>query len=236
MAAPKDLTGQHFGRLTVLGLDPEPYRSPAGKTTRRWRCRCDCGKELSVLTNALTGKSGTRSCGCARAEKTRKQASDLTGQRFGRLTVLRATDLPKPEPNGTRLGWLCRCDCGKEIVATSKSLHSGKLLSCGCLLSEIGRKKIKAQNVVGHYQGTTVTAIRPERKPNRNNTSGVKGVYWSEREQRWIAKICVKGKNITLGRFATKGPAIRARLAAEEQYFGPILEAYDAEHKTPPSP
>lgn len=230
MGAPKDLTGKRFGRLTVLGLDPVPYRTPSGKPIRRWRCRCDCGKELSILTNSLTGKSGTRSCGCARAESTRRLAKDLTGQRFGRLTVLRSTDLSMPESNGNRLGWLCRCDCGKEIVATSKSLHSGKFPSCGCLLSENGRKKIKEQNVVGHYQGTTITAIRPDRKLNRNNTSGVKGVYWSEREQRWIAKIGIKGKSITLGRFATKEPAIQARLAAEKQYFGPILAAYDAEH------
>ena len=73
MAAPKDLTGQRFGRLTVLRLCEEPYISPSGKKTRRWICRCDCGREISVLQNALTGKH------------------QITGQRYDRAT-LRAAD------------------------------------------------------------------------------------------------------------------------------------------------
>ena len=46
---PKDLTGQRFGRLTVLSLNPIPYRSPSGKPTRRWDCVCDCGNKVTVL-------------------------------------------------------------------------------------------------------------------------------------------------------------------------------------------
>lgn len=231
MAAPKDLTGERFGRLTVMELDPTPYLSPSGKPTRRWRCRCDCGNEVTVLTNALTGRNGTRSCGCTRSGSTRAAlAQDLTGQRFGRLTVLRATDLPEPEPNGNRLGWVCRCDCGKEIVSTGKLLHSGRVLSCGCLLTETAYRKATEQNIFGHYRGTTVTAIRPTRPPNRNNTSGAKGVYWNKREQRWIARIGIQGRAITLGRFVRKEDAIEARRKAELQYFVPIIEAYDKEH------
>lgn len=100
MAAPKDLTGQRFGRLVVICLDPTPYVSPSGKPTRRWRCRCDCGKEIVVLQNALTGKNGTRSCGCSRAEKSRAQAIDMTGKRFGRLTVIGQAELDSTLANG----------------------------------------------------------------------------------------------------------------------------------------
>ncbi len=53
-----DLTGEKYGRLTVL--------TPAENIGRRtaWLCRCECGKETVVLTSRL--RSGhTKSCGCA---------------------------------------------------------------------------------------------------------------------------------------------------------------------------
>lgn len=53
-----DLTGQRFGRLTVLGRAEE--KSSWGAV--QWRCRCDCGKETLVATGNL--KKGTQSCGC----------------------------------------------------------------------------------------------------------------------------------------------------------------------------
>lgn len=58
---------------------------------------------------------------------------DLTGQKFGKLTVIeRAEDYVFP--NGTkRIQWLCKCDCGNERKAISKFLKNGTIKSCGCL-------------------------------------------------------------------------------------------------------
>ncbi len=53
----QDLTGQVFGRLTVLALE----RRPSGVLA--WRCRCECGTIKNVIGSALTGVK-TRSCGC----------------------------------------------------------------------------------------------------------------------------------------------------------------------------
>lgn len=61
-------------------------------------------------------------------------------------------------------------------------------------------------------------------------TSGVKGVYWSKREQRWIAKIGLKGKTITIGRFQNLKDAEKARKQAEEQYYSPIIEQWKKDH------
>lgn len=52
-----DLTGQQFGRLTIIERAP----SRAGKT--RWRCKCECGEVRDVLTMHLRSGS-SRSCGC----------------------------------------------------------------------------------------------------------------------------------------------------------------------------
>ena len=61
--------------------------------------------------------------------------TDLTGQPFGRLIVIREYGRDK----WGKVLWLCRClgkngdDCGKEVVATSSDLNSGAVKSCGCL-------------------------------------------------------------------------------------------------------
>lgn len=230
--AGRDLTGERFGNLVVLREHDEPYRSPRGIPTRRWVCRCDCGNEVTVLQNALTAQhKGTKSCGCARSKTTRNNAKNLTGRRFGRLTVIEPVTLDKPQFNGNRLGWRARCDCGQEIITTYKSLLSG-VRSCGCLVHDRVRAQLEA-NVIGRYDGTIVSAIRPERKANRNNKTGHKGVYWSNRERCYIAKIGVRNKSITLGRFSTLEDAIIARAAAEEKYFSPIIAEFDNQGKTP---
>ena len=57
------------------------------------------------------------------------KAIDLTGQRFGRWTVLCKAE----KGNDTRARWLCQCDCGNTAIVYGYSLRSGGSLSCGCL-------------------------------------------------------------------------------------------------------
>jgi hypothetical protein len=67
-------------------------------------------------------------CGCAVGRK----AFDLSGMRFGRLTVLARAGWGGGKSH--RLpAWLCRCDCGCERVVTSSSLTQSQMESCGCL-------------------------------------------------------------------------------------------------------
>ena len=57
---------------------------------------------------------------------------DLTGQRFGRLTVVRHAG---PSAYGSVM-WECQCDCGKRKTIAGSSLKKGATRSCGCLFSE----------------------------------------------------------------------------------------------------
>ena len=64
------------------------------------------------------------------------KVKDLTGKKYGRLTVVeRAEDYTYPSGNKDRQ-WLCRCDCGNEIVVKKAYLMSGKDQSCGCAKAE----------------------------------------------------------------------------------------------------
>ena len=62
-----DLTGQKFGKLTVIKVDENNHK----RNQKHWLCKCDCGNITSVCTNKL--KSGhTKSCGCYSREKAKK--------------------------------------------------------------------------------------------------------------------------------------------------------------------
>ena len=54
---------------------------------------------------------------------------DLTGQRFGKLTVIKRIENDKYK----NARWLCRCDCGNENKVTTNMLRRGNSKSCGCL-------------------------------------------------------------------------------------------------------
>lgn len=73
MSKMRDLSGQKFGRLSVLNL--------AGKAKNKnmlWKCLCECGKETVVASSNLV-RGVTRSCGCFRTERER-EANTKHGQ------------------------------------------------------------------------------------------------------------------------------------------------------------
>lgn len=66
---------------------------------------------------------------------------DLTGQQFGRLTVIERADDRFSRKGIKKIMWLCKCKCGNEPVIWTKHLRSGHIKSCGCLLREVAEEK-----------------------------------------------------------------------------------------------
>ena len=67
-----------------------------------------------------------------------RKARDLTGQTFGRLTVLKQAG-HYVEPSGQqKLLYLCRCSCGNTVTVRANNLRAGRTKSCGCLKCERG--------------------------------------------------------------------------------------------------
>ena len=103
-----------------------------------WHCKCECGNEVDVK-GAHLRSGNTKSCGCLQKEKASIiSLTDITGQKFGFLTVLNKTNKRASNRN---IIWHCKCDCGKEIDVNGDSLKSGNTQSCGCLKSK-GELKI----------------------------------------------------------------------------------------------
>jgi hypothetical protein len=74
---------------------------------------------------------------------------DLTGQRFGRLTVIERAGSYKAPNGNTEPIWRCKCDCGEVVDILKGNLLRGHTRSCGCLRIEIvkqNNKKRRARN------------------------------------------------------------------------------------------
>lgn len=118
----RNIIGQRFCRLVVLEEDTNKPNSLI--------CQCDCGQRKSVdRSNLILGK--TKSCGCLQKESRYEKVDDLTGQRFGMLTVIR-----RVENKGKQVRYLCRCDCGNEKIFHATNLKRGLSTSCGCFRKE----------------------------------------------------------------------------------------------------
>ena len=169
-----DLTGQRFGRLTVI-KEADKYISPQGLKFVQWLCKCDCGNDTIVLATNLK-KGTTKSCGCYNIEQAKKRLfKDLTGQKFGRLTAIKPIE-NHTNSNGKSMmtKWLCRCDCGNECNVQSGNLLSGHTLSCGCYNKEQASKR-SLINLVGQRFGRLTVLERVE---NEITSSGNSVVMW----------------------------------------------------------
>ncbi len=146
---------------------------------------------------------------------------DLTGQRYGKLTVLRPA-----ENIGSKTAWWCRCDCGKETVVKTCRLRSGHTSSCGCL----GRKNEPGAGLPGltYIDGTCIEMLRAK-TVRKNNTSGVPGVDWRASKRLWRATICFKGKRYYLGSYGRFEDAVKARKQAEENLYESFLCEFAAQ-------
>ena len=67
---------------------------------------------------------------------------DLTGQKFGRWTVIKRVENSK----GGKARWLCKCDCGSEKIVLGVELRKGTTKSCGCYNSDQARERWTNKN------------------------------------------------------------------------------------------
>ncbi len=150
-----DLTGQRFGHLTVIER-AEDYISPSGIPTPKWKCQCDCGNIVDVVSRSLRyGK--TKSCGCLQKEITSSKCLDnLIGRTYGKLTVI-----SRDENKHGKTYWKCKCECGNIVTVNSYCLKSGQTKSCGCINKELMSKKF-LKNLIGQRFGRLVVIERAD--------------------------------------------------------------------------
>lgn len=101
--------------------------------------------------------------------------SDLTGKKFGHLTVLERTE----QTQDRYAVWRCKCDCGGEILVNTKRLVRGTIDNCGCIPKTTARRGPVAEDLTGRQFGDLTVLYR-----DKNNSGG---------RTRWVCR-CKCGK------------------------------------------
>lgn len=139
--------GKKYGKLTVVAKDDSKIM-PSGRIRYGWICNCDCGKSGVYKDDYNLKTLKNPNCGCL------NKYGDLTGKRFGRLTVV--------SKQGKM--WVCDCDCGtKGKLNQAYSLMSGAVVSCGCYLKEKSTKHGKSTERLFHiWRGIIERCYNPQ--------------------------------------------------------------------------
>ena len=139
---------------------------------------------------------------------------DLTGQKFGMLTVICTAPNIK-----TKTAWLCRCDCGEERIVRTKDLRAGKVSNCGSCKPHNGLDTL-------HYIDGTCIEMLQSTTIRSNNKSGHTGVFQESKSGKWRAEIMLQGKRRFLGRFNSLSDAVEARERAKEKLHDDFIAAH----------
>ena len=103
----------------------------------------------------------------------------LVNQKFGRLTVIKLDHTERRKNRKENLYfYLCKCDCGNEIIVLKSNLIKGLTKSCGCYQIEVATKNLNKINVkhgFSRHDGTkeklyNVWHAIKDRCNNQNNT------------------------------------------------------------------
>lgn len=228
----KDITGNTYGRLTVIRYDHTDKRGQA-----RWYCQCSCGESKVVTTKELNYGS-VKSCGCLNKEsiaeigKKRKKTWEpipciikdtscykipLTKNKFAIIDI-QDYDLIKDHTWRYLKTGYAAAHLGDKSEIT---LHRMLL---GLNENEVIKVDHKNRNRLDNrrcnlrkcndFQNSWNSGLRS------NNTSGVKGVSFYKRINKWVAYITVHKKYIHLGHFDNIEDAARIRKEAEVRYLG----------------
>lgn len=189
--------GKTYGWLTINDVDyvmTEQNNSNGKHYGAYVVCECKCGTVKSYRLNSL--KTGhTYSCGCSKFNNP-KRTEDLTGKKFGRLTVLkRDIDRDKKLVEDGKSGnshWLCQCDCGNPELCsvTGYQLKSGRTQSCGCYASEkIAERNKKYSTKTNRIKENDDTITLYDENDNKciidkEDYGILKNWYWRKVEKR----------------------------------------------------
>lgn len=196
----EDLTGKHFGRLTVIGWDRD--RSFISNQNYWW-CRCDCGNEILVMQQHL--KSGhTTSCGCYRREVTREMSLKPNRYEFmndgsvmmfanntGKSFLIDAIDFEHVRKIGwfeTPDGYLMGNFNGRNVYLHRFIMQEELKNNPDALIDHIDTLK-RWDNRRSNLRLTDSTGNAQNKQKQSNNTSGIPGVSWYKQSKKWLVRI-----------------------------------------------
>ena len=220
----EDITGNKYGHLTVIGQGNDII--VCGIKRVAWDCLCDCGNTTTVLGRSL--KNGnTKSCKCCDGIN-RYSTKDHNTYDFSNDNYVIGKDI-----HGKQF-YFDKEDYEKikdyiwvvtEVGYVDTNSHKIKmhrlLMDCpdGLVVDHINSIKYDNRKSNLRIVDTTTNV----RNINPYGKSGILGVHWHKRHNKWIANVTVNGKLKHLGYFTNKEDAEKIRQQAEFKYYGEII-------------
>jgi len=244
----KDLTGQKFGRLIVISIQPRNNK----REKIKWICNCDCGnKNINIRgSDLITGK--IQSCGCLRIESITKHGKYNT-KLYKVFQNMKSRCLNKNNPTYTYYGDRNIKICSKWLDvengfinfynwAIDNGYHEGLSLdridnngnyspeNCrfvtkkeqsrntrnNVYLTFNGKTQLKSDwcnelNIVNKTLDYRLNKYNIKTEPekifnkkitkNLNKKSGIIGITWSKKDNRWVVQRVINGIRYYIGRF-----------------------------------
>lgn len=234
-----DITGWNMwehgvpnSRLTVV-RQTDDYIDSNGRHQARYLCRCNCGSDKSIVAFPRDIKDGSiKSCGCFTKDRLYKDKKkynkyNLSGEfgvgycsNTGNEFYFDLEDYDKIkdycwyENIDKDSGY---CELRAYDVNTKKIIHMHQLLGFSNY-DHIDRNPLNNQRI--NLRPANYKENNRNRNVFKNNTSGIMGVNWENKRNRWRARIYIDKHRLELGFFINKEDAIKARLGAEAKYYG----------------
>ena len=230
MGRVKDLTGQKFGRLTVIKRG-DNHITKSGNQIVQWWCKCDCNNKKLILirANSLT-TNRTKSCGCLQKETIIRMNKnehrkgnhyDLSGDYGVGWTNKGEPFFFDKDDYDTIKDFTWCIYNGYVVDRNMNSMHDIIMQQdIGFIVDHIHGKETRNDNRRCNLRIGTKQQNVFNRDLTKANTSGVMGISYDKNKDKWITRIGYNYQSIYLGAFTEKEDAIKARIKAEEEYFG----------------
>ena len=226
--------GDRYGRLTIVN-EVEPCLDNRGRKIRRFLCKCDCGNKNFIARLPSLRNGDTTSCGCYNKEVNSKRFTkenkkynkyDLETYDYGVGYTLKGNEFYFDKEDYNRIKDYCWFTDYKGYLV-SKVVGTGSHVRMHRLILNAPKNKqvdhingVKNDNRKENLRLVTAAENSMNKRVCKNNTSGFQGVCWNKNNNKWTAYIGFNNKHIHLGLFDDFESAVKARLDAEEKYFG----------------
>ncbi len=221
----KDETNNIYNRLTVIKRGPNDNQGNA-----QWWCQCSCGNPNLILARGYALRNGTKkSCGCLKIEKAKQQGIsnrqtnkyDLTND-YG----IGYTNKGKPFYFDLEDYDLIKDYCwylsaqGYLVCKRQENILMHRLIMGAQPKEEVDHIN---HNTVDNRKQNLRICSSSQNHMNRGasciTSSGIRGVYWYNNQQKWSAEIIVNKQKIYLGLFNSIEEAAKIREQAEIKYY-----------------
>ena len=226
--------GDRYGRLEII-KEVEPLIDSKGRKFRKVLCKCECGNN-NFETSLRSLRSGaTQSCGCINREvmtkigKERKKVNLFLINVKTKVVTGYDTNMKKFyfDLDDLHIVKKYYWSINAQGYAVARNGETGKSIRLHRLITNAPENKqvdhINRERNDNRRSNLRI-CTRSENSKNRgirsDNLSGITGVFWNKKVNKWNANISINGKQKNLGYYKQKEDAIKVRMEAEEKYYG----------------